>query len=287
MDPLQNDSFGSLSNNHGEGVFGGQTTLNGSTKKGSRKWVIILTAGIFFIIVGVIFAILSNENINNENNDALVNRYVNLLMVGENNKERYDGNFDILSLIENEDEEEVVQNIYTSPRMFAYGSEESIFYYDKLKEALDKIEGIENTYEGWGEIAFLAEEAKDILPRYFVATFLAYTDASYNYFIEHRNFNNFLSEYNFPFDTSRNIFDDIINELFNTNKDLYEEILKTGCIMFDGVNYECLDASDNERIKLLQFDSMTLSNEVRNIASELLDSIVYNAKELTELMEKK
>ncbi len=321
MNPSQNDSFGSFSNGQGgdlgrpgvgtdgqgfsavpmnngvvtsgpvvsgpvtnSSIASGPVVLDSNGGRKSRKWVVILIILLLFVVVaGGVFAVWKSGVLGNDDS-SLVYEYVNLLISGKDSKEKVDSEIgaDILA-----DEGEDIQNIYTSLRMFSYDSEENISYYNSLKNVLAKIEKAKNSSDGWKEIVSLANNSKELLSRYFVAAFLANTNASYNYYVKHKNFSGFLSDYDYPFaepgETLVQEFDASIDDMVEIKKKMYEGIAAANCMENNIINYECLEMQGSEEILSLLLADAESSAEVYDVSVESFEIIIDKANNMVRL----
>ena len=286
MNPSQNDSFGSFSNGQGgyvgqPGVYSAESAvLNNGGGRRSKKWVWILVA-VVFVVVGGIILLWQGGSFKSVNNAELVNEFINLLASNSDSKKEFDGELNTNYLTNNSESNS--QNIYTLPRFFSYDDNKNIAYYRALTNILETIISANSSRSGQEEIVSLSKNAKKSLSEYFVATFLAETDASYYYFVKHGNIDGFLSEYNYPFDSSSGTTVGLINNLYYLKKEMYKEVSETDCASSGEIDYECLDAVDNKKIKTLQSDTATLSIEVQKVVSELLRTIVSDANQLLKI----
>ena len=324
MDQTQNDSFGSLSNDQGgnmqtgggisgggipgsissggvpggqnytmpmgSGVTSGPVVLNNGGGRRSKKWAVVLVVFLVFVAVaGGVFAVWkSGVYESGANNDDLVYEYINLLMLGKDSREKYDGEINVAFLTNDENEDEGVQNIYTFLKIFAYNSEDSISYYKRLKEVLDRIKETKDSRDSWGMVVFLVNNSKELLSRYFVSAILSETNAGYSYFVRNKSFDGFLSEYDNPFVKSDEVFlqdtDVLIDGLFDVKEKIYKNVSETNCMKSDGIDYECLESLSSEEIRLVQMENLEMSTIVRDTVNDLLDLIIANAGSMVELI---
>ena len=281
MYPGQNANGGMAENNFSGApiIISDPTPLNNGKK--SKKWVWILVAFVLVAVAGGIIALWQSGTFKSVNNAELVNKYVNLLASNNDSEEGYDGELIANHLINNSDNNS--QNIYTLPRLFSYDDDKNLTYYHALTDTLGTIVSVNSSRSGQEEVVSLSKSTKKSLSEYFVATFLAETDASYYYFVKYGNIDGFLSEYDYPFDYSGETTVGLINNLYYLKKEMYKEISETGCTSSGEIDYECLDAVDNKKIKTLQSDTATLSIEVKKTAPELLRTIVSDANQLLKM----
>ena len=309
MNPSQNDSFGSFSNGQGGGaqaggysgeissgggISGGQNSvmpmgsgmasgpvvLNGGGGRRSKKWVVILVALLFLgVAVGVVLSLSRMGG----GEKGLVNKYINLLAYDKESTNKLNGEL-LDEIMAGDEGEETIRNIGTFYLLDGYDSERGSAYYKALKNALGGIEKAKNT-----QISALAKSSSELLPRYFVAAILANTDAIYFYFIENKGLNGFLSEYDYPFaeptEESVQGFDNIINQLIDTEKEKFEKIAATGCIENSGVNYICLEEVDSEEISSLIIAEGELNAKVYDVSMEAFELIINKADEMMQIVD--
>lgn len=287
MSPSYNDAFGSFSTGGTDagGVSGAPVgvapVINSGQKPKKNLKFILVVIGIFALVAVGVFALWKGGLFGGGNVKTSIKNYISLLVYGKESGDEISGDVSLSELMNSED----VKNIYSSLRLSDPIGEENVEYYSKLKKILEKIQ---QQAKANSDEKYLASLTLELLPRYFVSTILADTNASYNYFVENGNLDNFLAGYDYPFKESERAFlqddDGLINALVSGKKELYGAIKQANCLASDGVDYECLDMLDDEKIKVLQLNNLELENAVRDVARDLLDRIIINANSMNSLI---
>ncbi|MBR5939501.1 hypothetical protein IKZ77_03055, partial [Candidatus Saccharibacteria bacterium] len=102
------------------------------------------------------------------------------------------------------------------------------------------------------ELKRLIDESSALISFYFISTILVDTNESYNYYLEHKNFDNFLSNYGYPvgeFEDAGilNNFKVAIERLYSRKEFYYNTILQADCIRNNNegayIDYDCLNGN--------------------------------------------
>ncbi len=276
MYPSDNNSFGGspmMSSSNDPIVIGGA-----SEKKKPAVWVFVL---IGIVIVGVVALVLvllfgPNGKVKEIPVETNVNRYLSLLLTGEEKDEALSSDGITLAAVKNEE----LENIYTIPRYYSSLDEKNTNYYKTLQDLLESI--VKKSDDK--NVKFWAEDSSVMLSYYFVATALAYTNSDYNHFMTDKVFDGFLTVYGYPFESTD---DDMLMDfktksdaLYDAKKEFYEMVTQTNCLMTDGIDYVCLNNLNSSAINAVQsqISSLTASETIES--GKMLEIIVADAKAL-------
>ena len=219
MNDGQNSNFGDMTSNLLNSSDNGDIILVRDKK--SKKPLIISIVAILLVVAVVsitLFIIFSNNNTKSFN--EYIDEYQTLV-------KSLDENETIVSYEKYEELQNALTNIKT-----------------KIPDSLNE--------EDKEELKRLIDESSALISFYFISTILVDTNESYNYYLEHRNFDGFLSNYGYPIneqyeDGMLDNFKTAINLVLKEKETYYKEVTESDCIKLGEVtnktyiDYPCLD----------------------------------------------
>ena len=264
-------------------------------KKSKNKWILIGIGGFVIVVLLIVLLVLFLMPKNNIDDDrtieSYVNEYLNLFATGEESDEPIDAEKLTVEVISNEE----LTNIYTMPRFYDSYDEKNVDYYNKLISLLIKIEK-KNTKEKYSEeqkdrVALLVDDLQKILPYYFIAVALAYTDSCYDYYFENYTLAEIFAVYGYPFedidDTLLRIYSGRIDRLYNVKASFYNSAVELGCSDANGIDYVCLSGLDSGEIAEMQNDNSQLTSMEEDDAEELLVRMSGDATGIYEIFNRR
>lgn len=267
--------------------------------KRSRKRLVLAMVVIFVIIIVIFAAVFLKFYFNNKPLavKGYVSQYINLLVGGEKKDEDTEQDYQEFEKILNKDalERSRSKNIYNISHYSDPSSEKTIKYYNELMGVLREIKesalGGAFSNEEKEKLELLVDDSSSLISLYFMATALAYTNGSYNYFMAHNTLDGFLADYGYPMgdfsdDTVMQIFNAAIVRAYNSKKIYYETIMDLGCIKNkNGESYidsTCLDI--NAKIEDMNKKIIQLQRGLGSYSDKILDLIAMNAINIDKII---
>ena len=137
----------------------------------------------------------------------------------------------------------------------------------------------------------LLDDSSKLLPLYFISTALVYTNGSYDYFMEHKNFDGFLADFGYPIGDFEDggiikAFSMAINQAYSLNELYYNAVMKSGCMKDNNeqsyIDNVCL--RNKSEVNDINNDRMTAWRALGKYSDMMLDLIIADADNIKEMV---